>query len=193
MLKKLLLTAALLSSTYGATTEYVDPDFSLLANRSAALVVNETGATINLDKSESWVLRRLTQAEVTEVLNSTDIDVLNNAMKGYTDDMWSVRIINTDLTSDTTPGNGISKAMDYEFLRQLFWSRVSLIEQIVQRMLLSPHIMTDDPTGILKKQQKKIAAFSARHDHSDITPFSKGHSEDLSQLMIEFGEIYDIQ
>lgn len=191
MLKGLLLTAALLSSTYGATTEYFDPDFSLLANRSKELVVNENGVIINPEKPYSSIFRRLTQAEVTEVLNSSDLDVLSEANSSFSNNIWDIRTIYIILTADSTPNNGISKALDYELIRRLFWSRVSLIEQLVQGMLLSPHIMTEDPTGILKEQQNKIAAFSARHDHSDTTPFSKGHYEELNRLINEFAEIYD--
>ncbi|QOL19690.1 hypothetical protein [Candidatus Bodocaedibacter vickermanii] len=191
MWKKLLLTTALLSSIYGADTQYFDPEFSLLANRSETLVVNENGVVVNPDTSRPCILRRLTQAEVSKALNFNDFDVLSEAQSSCVRDMWSINLICIILTSDCTLNNGISKALDYELLRRLFWSRVELFEQLVQKMLLSPHIITEDPTGILKEQQKKIAAFSARHDHSDTTPFTKGHFEKRMRLMDEFGKIYD--
>ena len=193
MLKRLLLAAALLSSTYGADTIYVDPGFSLLTNRAEALVVDKSSVVIGIDKPAPLILNRLTQAKVSAVLSSTDFDVLYKALADYNEDIGCIQIIYIWLTADSTLNNGISKALDYELLRQLFWSRISLIEQLVQKMLLLPQITTEDPTGILKEQQKKLTTFSAKYDHTDITPFSKGHREKLNLLMNEYRGIYNVQ
>jgi hypothetical protein len=190
MLKKLLLTAALLSSTYGGL-EYFDPDFSQLAGRSDDVVINERGVVINPEESKPSVLRRLTKAEISEVLSSNDFNVFCESELDCIRDIWNVRLIYIILIGDCTPGNGYSKEQDAAFLSHLFWSRVELLEQLVQVMLLSPQIITDDPAGTLKQQQEKLTAFSKRYDHTDITPFIKGHWEDANQLMDEFKAIHN--
>ena len=95
-------------------------------------------------------------------------------------------MIYTTLTSDLTLHNGYSKEQDAAFLSRLFWSRVSLLEQLVQVMLLSPQIITDDPTGTLKQHYEKLTAFCERYDQTDATPFIKGHHKEQQQLMDEF-------
>ncbi|MDP3936065.1 MAG: hypothetical protein Q8Q56_03675, partial [Alphaproteobacteria bacterium] len=118
MLKKLLLTAALLSSTYGAATDYVDPDFSLLANRSETLVIDEEGVVIHPDAPKPSKLRRLTQSEVSTILSSDDCKVLSAAAASYFSDIFSAVIIRIILKADTTSHNGVSEAQDATFLSQ---------------------------------------------------------------------------
>ncbi|QOL19692.1 hypothetical protein [Candidatus Bodocaedibacter vickermanii] len=195
MLRKLLLTAALLSPTYGADadTKYFDPDFALLANRSAMLEVGTNCVVIDPGTPESCVLRRLTQAEVSDILNSNDFDLLFNTLEESHENIRIIYMIYIALTADSTPNNGISKALDDAFLCQLFWSRVSLTEQLLQAMLLSPRITTDDPTGVLKEHQKKLAVFSKKYDHTDTKLFAKGHYERLTLLIKEVGETSNVQ
>lgn len=188
MLKRLLLTAALLPSTYGATTEYFDPDFSLLANRSEELVVNENGATINPGTPDSCVLRRLTQADVSKVFSSDDFDVLADARSSYNKDIGSIQLLYIVLTADSTPRNGYSKAQEAEFLSQLFWKRVSLFEQTLQIMIDLSSTTKIAPPSILKQHQAKLAAFSMAHNQADTTLFTKGHYQELEKLMDEFTE-----
>jgi hypothetical protein len=188
MLKKLLLTVALLSSTYGA--EYVDPEFTLLANRSETLVVNKNSAVIKIGNSEPWVLHRLTPSKVSKVLSSNNPDVQYNALTDYFDDIWRARLIYIELTADCTPNRGYSQAQDAEFLCKLFWGRVESLEQLMQVMLLSPQIIAEDPNGLLKQHQEKLAAFSKAKDHTDITPFTKAAHTQNKKLFDEFRETF---
>ena len=193
MIKKLLLTVALLSSAYGSEIEYFDPDFSQLANRNETLEVNEKGVVINPEKPEPSVLRRLTQAEVSDTVNSEDLNVLYHALADYNEDISSIQMIYITLTADSTPNNGYSTDQDAEFLRRLFWSRIGLSEQILKVMLDLPLMTEGDSKEILIRDQRTISVLSKKYDHTDTTPFTKGHYKELKQLMDEFNETSNVQ
>lgn len=189
MLKKLLLTAALLSSTFGAH-EYLDPDFSILKNRSEALHVDETGVAIDIGQSKLWILSRLTESDMTSISASSTLEELSNARGAYLSNIIYIKTIHTILNAATTPHNGVSKTQDAALLSQLFWNRVSFLKKTLEAMLLSPQLLIDDSTGIIKKHQENLTTFSAKYDPADTTPFIYGNHEKLEQLVDEFTATY---
>jgi hypothetical protein len=194
MLKKLLLSVALLSSTYGSDTPFVDPDFSLLANRSDKLLISKgDGIVCVTNKNETYVLSQLTLSFIVDILSSNDINTLDNCLKIIKDEIgcvfWTcLTLIYDDSTArcDFTPED------DAAFLSQLFWNRVSLFHKILQAMLLSPGLITKDPTGILKHQHENLIAFLEVHDPIDSTPFIKRDLLRLEILFDAFMEVYNI-
>jgi hypothetical protein len=190
MFKKLLLTVALLSTSYGSA-DFFDPDFSGLSNRSENFVMDESGVVIYCGEENTFVLHRLTQAEVADVLNSKDCNVLMKARTTYNQDILHLLPIYMTLNADITPRNGISPAKDAEFLSTLFWNRVSLFEQTLEKMLSLPTtVTTDESFTILKSHYDKLMQFSATHDRTDLTPFETGNLKQLTELIDAFAATY---
>jgi hypothetical protein len=191
MLKKLLLTVALLSSTYGSNTHLVDPDFSILANRADWLVVNGNEVVINCIELEPNVLHRFTQSHVFDALNSNDIDILLNTMDHYTKEIWCVQWIHICLTSDTTGRWGVTPEQDAVLLSQVFWNRVAAMVQTLKAIVdLPTEVMDAESIVYFNQLYVKLINFSETHSHSDTSSFATSYRINTLPLIDAFAKAY---
>lgn len=99
-----------------------------------------------------------------------------------------MQLICIELTADSTPRNGVIPEQDAAFLSQLFWSRVLLFTETLKAMQQCPESKTDESPDLLAQYLENLTAFTKNHDPANASVFSRGHYEDLNQLMNEFSE-----
>ncbi len=181
MLKRLLFTAALLSSTYGATTEYFDPDFSLsglgLSLRTEGSAIPDElsvkfSVTSDALQSDAWKIHRITS-------NPIPLLAIQSVPQGLVDlkPQWinEITYLLVDLKSavahlETTPQTA-------EALRTMFWNRVHLIKSWHESILsmLAPPSSSEDLDKAIQSAQTtlhRIQSFCETHNQSDLKPFT---------------------
>lgn len=178
MLKKLLFTAALLSSTYGAreVENYSDPEFSL----SALGLSLKTTSAFNPDElfsiasdvllSDEWKIHRITSNPIPLAIQfelQEFVDLKPQWINEITHLLVDLRpaVAHFDTTSQTA-----------EALRTMFWNRVHLLkawhESIIPMLAhRSPSEDLDQAIHIAQATLHRIQSFCETHDQSDLKPF----------------------
>ena len=183
MLKRLLLTAALLSNTYGADVALlvgeIDPEFSLSglglspqtegSEMSNELSVKFSMAS-NVLQSADWKICRITSNPILGSIQSEVQELVD--LKSQ----WIAEI--THLLVDLRPAVAHFKTtpQTVEALKTMFWNRIHLLkawyESIIQTIYSpNPSEDLDKAIHIAQTTLRRIQSFSETHDHADLKPF----------------------
>ncbi|QOL19688.1 hypothetical protein [Candidatus Bodocaedibacter vickermanii] len=180
MLRKLLLTAALLSSIYGADTQYFDPEFSvselgLFLRTEDTTVPGDFSVKITITsdtmQADDWKIRRITSNPIPLLEIQSDpsrfIDLKRQWINEITHLLVDLRPAVAHL--ETTP-------QTVQALRTMFWNRVHLIKawyESIVSMLDSPSPSEDLDKAIYNAQAtlQRIQSFCETQDQSDLKPF----------------------
>ncbi|MBH1989997.1 MAG: hypothetical protein I8H80_02350 [Alphaproteobacteria bacterium] len=179
MWKKLLLTTAVLSSIYGADTQYFDPEFSvselgLFLRTEDTTIPGDFSVKITVTsdtmQADDWKIRRITSNPIPGAIQSDPsrfIDLKRQWINEITHLLVDLRPAVAHL--ETTP-------QTVQALRTMFWNRVHLIKawyESIVSMLDSPSPSEDLDKAIYNAQAtlQRIQSFCETQDQSDLKPF----------------------
>jgi hypothetical protein len=190
MFKRLLLASCIFSSTFAADDGYIDPDFALLTDVHDLLSVEKDRVFTDNCKSYEASISRLHTSTVTEILQSQDPKILDDEITNYTlNAKYDTYILYIALWEDTSRTK--SPPLVYaDFLRQIFWNRVTVLSKLIGALLSLPHNQIESELLLFTlRDQKRLEEFCKKYDSSDVTPFTKLNDKQFESFIDDYSKI----
>jgi hypothetical protein len=189
MLKQLFIATSLVSTTFGAEADYIDPDFAFLEGIHPSLSVEGDKVYSNKGTPHESTILRLNASNIKPLLRSRHPKALEDALISYTlNSRYDTERLHTAIWSDIS--HTCDTPLVYaNFLREIFWNRYEVLSQIINAILTLPDDQIEPDLLSLSRHIKiTLNEFSQKYDEFDVSPFTKANYMHFGSFLDEFSK-----